>query len=304
MSLAEIDYLGGIAANKYTDPDYVTLTWSATIANFESEFKQISVLIDYGMFQWWNADEENNIQVDEKALATDFMILTHAHLDHSGRVPLLVKKGYKNPIYMTKLTSLQIRDMLEDYIKVMEANIILAKKNYTKIARSGKKYIYFLESQEKLRKNNLSREEKTKIKSTLYKMFWEDYNIRLIQEEAEAFQSEYNIYSTQDIEEKYNDVPALLYDRDDLQKTMSYVKILEIWEEETLNDFYYIDEYDKNVVKKLIKKVYNGHWEKIMVDGWIFKKIRDEIDEVISQTQTAESENERIKEKIKKQKKN
>ncbi len=60
-------------------------------------------LIDCGLFQGRKSEREQN-ELDFKFLVSevDFVILTHAHIDHSGRLPLLYKRGYKNPIYSTK----------------------------------------------------------------------------------------------------------------------------------------------------------------------------------------------------------
>ncbi|NCO31430.1 hypothetical protein GW891_01010 [bacterium] len=49
--------------------------------------------------------------------------MTHAHLDHCGRIPLLVKNGFSNPIYMTKLTSLQVEQILLDTVKIAKRKI-------------------------------------------------------------------------------------------------------------------------------------------------------------------------------------
>ncbi len=62
-------------------------------------------LVDYGMFQ---GDEENrrkNLQKPEFDInSIDFILITHSHIDHIGRLPYLVKNGYKNPIYSTEPT--------------------------------------------------------------------------------------------------------------------------------------------------------------------------------------------------------
>jgi metallo-beta-lactamase family protein len=73
------------------------------------------ILVDFGMMQGHdNHDGANKVppQLDVKAL--DAVVLTHGHLDHCGRLPLLWKAGYRGPIYATpatvELTSLVLHD--------------------------------------------------------------------------------------------------------------------------------------------------------------------------------------------------
>lgn len=73
------------------------------------------VLVDFGMFQGFSHHEDLNVvppQIDAAKL--DAIVVTHAHLDHTGRLPLLAKAGYRGPIYATEatipLTSLILRD--------------------------------------------------------------------------------------------------------------------------------------------------------------------------------------------------
>ena len=63
------------------------------------------VLVDCGMFQGSklvNAFNERDFVFNPGEI--DAMVLTHAHIDHSGLIPKLVAHGYKGPVYCTKTT--------------------------------------------------------------------------------------------------------------------------------------------------------------------------------------------------------
>ena len=63
------------------------------------------LLIDCGLFQGGKEEEAmNEVAVKYDPGEIDFMFLTHAHIDHSGRIPYLVKKGYRSEIYATEAT--------------------------------------------------------------------------------------------------------------------------------------------------------------------------------------------------------
>ena len=71
----------------------------------ESGKRGIQVLVDCGLFQGQKEWRERNWQdLPIPAREIDAVILTHAHLDHSGWIPRLVKQGFHGPIYATPAT--------------------------------------------------------------------------------------------------------------------------------------------------------------------------------------------------------
>ena len=77
--------------------------------------------VDCGMFQGNSAIEERNFQTDNyRPDELDFILLTHAHIDHSGLLPRMVKKGFKGSIYCTHPTAALASIMLEDSAHIQE----------------------------------------------------------------------------------------------------------------------------------------------------------------------------------------
>lgn len=78
-------------------------------------------LVDCGMEQGPNYYENKEIPVSPGEL--DFVLLTHAHMDHSGNLPALYAKGFKGPIYATEATCNLCDIMLRDsaHIQMFEA---------------------------------------------------------------------------------------------------------------------------------------------------------------------------------------
>src|SRR5215467_8753020 len=64
------------------------------------------VMIDMGMHQGEKVADEHNRRLPPIDLSKlDSVVLTHAHLDHCGRLPLLIKAGYPGPIHCTPATA-------------------------------------------------------------------------------------------------------------------------------------------------------------------------------------------------------
>ena len=82
------------------------------------------ILLDCGQFQGGKAQEALNAEpFPFNPAEIDYLILSHAHIDHCGRIPLLVKRGFKGDIYCTDATADLLEVMLKDsgYIHEKEA---------------------------------------------------------------------------------------------------------------------------------------------------------------------------------------
>lgn len=94
------------------------------------------VLIDCGMKQ--GCDDCENSELVFNPGDIDYVLLTHAHLDHSGRLPLLYKNGYHGPIIATGATCSLLEIMLRDSAKIQEMD---AKWENQKGARAGREIV-------------------------------------------------------------------------------------------------------------------------------------------------------------------
>ncbi|MCI8273339.1 MAG: MBL fold metallo-hydrolase [Clostridia bacterium] len=103
---------------------FLGATKMVTGSNFLVEAAGKKFLVDCGMYQGKAELELENYRPFEfNPAEIDFMLLTHAHIDHSGRIPKLYNDGYKNPIYAHKATCDLCSIMLPDsgHIQEMEA---------------------------------------------------------------------------------------------------------------------------------------------------------------------------------------
>jgi len=87
------------------------------------EFLDKQVLLDCGLIQGGRGEHARNAAgfgFDPTRL--DAVVVSHAHIDHIGRLPLLVKRGYKGPIHATRATADLARIMLEDSASLAAAD--------------------------------------------------------------------------------------------------------------------------------------------------------------------------------------
>lgn len=97
---------------------------TVTGSNFLVEGAGKKFIVDCGMYQGQASLEAENDEPFAFAVdQIDFMLLTHAHIDHSGRIPKLYKEGYRNSIYATKATCDLCSIMLPDSGHIQEMEI-------------------------------------------------------------------------------------------------------------------------------------------------------------------------------------
>jgi len=115
-------------------------TRMVTGSNYLLETENTKILVDCGMFQGARHSEEKNYEdFPFNPSEIDFLLITHAHLDHIGRVPKLFKDGFRGKILATQPT----KDFA--YEALLDSQRILEKE----AKRSHRKPIYTKEDVEK-----------------------------------------------------------------------------------------------------------------------------------------------------------
>src|SRR5512137_2812104 len=96
--------------------------------------RQASVLVDCGLFQGGKKSEALNRPPTSPKQRLDAVLLTHGHLDHTGRLPLLAKRGHTAPIFATPATIEMTGLILRDSARIQAGD---AERQNRKRARAG-----------------------------------------------------------------------------------------------------------------------------------------------------------------------
>ncbi len=104
------------------------------------------ILLDCGMFQGMGKETgELNGHFGFDPMQVDALVLSHAHIDHSGLIPKLVKEGFKGPIFCTPATFALSKVLLEDSAKIQEEDLRYVNKQRERDERPAIKPLFDLE---------------------------------------------------------------------------------------------------------------------------------------------------------------
>jgi metallo-beta-lactamase family protein len=106
--------------NKKVSINFALGARSVTGSNFLISFPKRNFLVDCGLLQGVRvADEVNREDFPYDTKSIDALFVTHAHMDHVGRIPKLMRDGFKGPIYSTNATKDLAKLMLEDALRLL-----------------------------------------------------------------------------------------------------------------------------------------------------------------------------------------
>lgn len=151
----QIRFLGGVASSN--------LTGSCLMVTIRQAKKTLKLLVDAGFIQ---GRYQDSIEVNKEILnhfkpsEIDYIILTHSHIDHIGRLPLFVSQGFTGRIICTSGTKNLLQAMLEDTAKIQmaEASFLNSRAQKQLVKNQNR-------SRHRFRRGNYDR-EKRKVKNT------------------------------------------------------------------------------------------------------------------------------------------
>jgi metallo-beta-lactamase family protein len=123
---------------------------SVTGSCFIVQNNDFNIMVDCGMFQGSREIRDRNY-LQEKYIPEniDALLLTHAHIDHSGLIPKLVRHGFQGKIYATKATTDLCSIMLPDSAHIQEIDTKYINKKNKKLGRAEVDPIYTIDDAEK-----------------------------------------------------------------------------------------------------------------------------------------------------------
>jgi len=97
----------------------------------------LKLLVDCGLFQERAFLERNWESSPVPPDEIDYVLLTHAHLDHSGLIPKLVREGFSNPVITTRASAELVEIVLRDAARLQEEDALFKRKRHQRERRKG-----------------------------------------------------------------------------------------------------------------------------------------------------------------------
>jgi len=110
---------------------------NVTGSQYLVQFNNVSFLVDCGLYQERELRKRNWGPFSIQPKSLDAVLVTHAHLDHSGLLPRLVREGFNHTIYCTGATSEITRIMLLDSAKIQQEDAEFKRRRHEREGRKG-----------------------------------------------------------------------------------------------------------------------------------------------------------------------
>lgn len=299
MSKAIIKYIWWI-----DDKDtWKNLTWSQTLFSVDIwKTKNPKIIIDAWAHQWVKNALKINKEISPEIISADFLIITHAHSDHSWLVPYLVKKWFSGQIISTNLTKLQSKVMWMDYVSLTKNEIEKVKELNSKLAKKLSESLAIVNHYEKIKSKSKDIKES---KEYLLKIIWEERDFEISFLESKALLKEYWVEEVSDISSVLKEPPELLYDEEDIEIAINKINCLEYWEEAILQNFKPIMSAKDEDIENILNQVKSWTSKPIAVSSfikwtitWRLKQLLQKISKDELQNQTINKNNELLRDEL------